>query len=81
MRDDEADSVAAELARRGLTAPARLLLDAHRPLGPALSDLGVALGPFAGLLGVSARRVANLAADERGIDRVIAAIDEVDEDT
>jgi hypothetical protein len=42
--------VQAELAdtlrRRGLAAPARLLLDAHRPLLPLLAEAGAFLGPL-----------------------------------
>lgn len=51
MRDDPARRVAEELGRRGLGVPARLLLDAHRPLAPLLSDAGAALGPLLGAVG------------------------------
>ena len=43
MSRDPARRIADELGRRGLTAPARLLLDAHLPLAPLLSDAGAAL--------------------------------------
>lgn len=46
MSEDPARLLADELDRRGLSAPARLLADAHRPLAPLLADLGVALGPL-----------------------------------
>ena len=76
MRDDAADLLAAQLTRRGLAAPARLLLDAHRPLAPVLSDLAVALGPLAGLLGGRVgREVDELFGEEDGIERTIAALD------
>ena len=48
MSGGPARRVAATLDRRGLAAPARLFADAHRPLAPLLSDLGVALGPLLG---------------------------------
>lgn len=38
------------LRRRGLAAPVRLLLDAHRPLRPLLSELAVFLDPLLGTL-------------------------------
>lgn len=40
--------LAAEIRRRGLTAPARLLLEAHRPLRPLLDDLATFLSPILG---------------------------------
>lgn len=47
MSRGPARRVAAVLDRHGLAVPARLLVDAHRPLAPFLSDLGAALGPLA----------------------------------
>jgi hypothetical protein len=44
----DADSLAADLERRGLAAPAALLLDAHRPLQPLLRQASIFLGPFLG---------------------------------
>lgn len=46
MRPDPTESLADELRRRGLAAPARLLLDAHRPLRPLLSQAGTLLSPL-----------------------------------
>jgi hypothetical protein len=46
MRGDPTDHLAAELQRRGLSAPARLLLDAHRPLRPLLAQAGIFLSPL-----------------------------------
>jgi hypothetical protein len=40
------DRLAADLERRGLAAPAALLLDAHRPLLPLLRQASIFLGPF-----------------------------------
>ena len=39
------ESIAEALRRRGLAAPARLVLDAHRPLRPLLAETGVFLSP------------------------------------
>ncbi len=80
MTGDPARRLAEELGRRGLTVPARLLLDAHRPLAPLLSDLGAALLPLVGMghsptTGNDDRRLDDGAA----MERVIAEIDRVEE--
>lgn len=77
MAVDPARQVADELERRGLAAPARLLADAHRPLGPLLADLGVAIGPLARAVGGA--RVATLTRwleDPGALDRLVVALDE-----
>jgi hypothetical protein len=53
MSHRPARDLASALRRRGLAAPARLLADAHRPLGPLLDDLGAALGPLLGASGAA----------------------------
>lgn len=69
MTDDPARRVASELDRRGLAAPARLLVDAHRPLAPLLADLGAAVGPLLAALGGSrAASLGRLLSDERALD-------------
>ena len=76
MTDDAAGRIADELERRGLAAPARLLADAHRPIGPLLSDLGVALGGLLGAVGggsVDAMR--ELIEDEAALDRLVDRLD------
>lgn len=45
MRTDPGEGIAAALRRRGLAAPARLLLDAHRPLRPLMADTLAFLSP------------------------------------
>lgn len=47
---EEIDEIAAQLSRRGLAAPAAILLDAHRPLLPVLGQAALFLAPFAGPL-------------------------------
>jgi hypothetical protein len=74
---DAASGIAAELDRRGLGAVARLLADAHRPLAPLLSDVGVALGGLLGAVGGgSAAALRELVEDEAALDRLAARLDE-----
>ena len=76
MTDDAAGRIAAELERRGLAAPARLLADAHRPLGPLLADVGVALGGLvAALGGRSATSLRELIEDDAALDRLVERLD------
>ena len=75
MTDEVPERLAAELDRRGLGEPTRLLLEAHRPLAPLLSDLGAAVAPFARLIGGNGPAAAELLADERAMDRMIEALD------
>jgi hypothetical protein len=46
MSADGPLALAEALRRRGLAAPARLLLDAHRPLRPLLAEAGAFLAPL-----------------------------------
>ena len=79
MTGDAARRIANELHRRGLSAPARLLVDAHLPLAPLLSDTAAALDPLLRLAGVRALTdAAALAADERGLERLIVELDAVE---
>ena len=80
MSDGVARRAAAELDRRGLAVPGRVLADAHRPLAPLLSDLGVALGPLA--RAVAGARGASLAAwleEPQALDDLVTALDEREE--
>ena len=77
MSGGPARRIARELGRRGLAAPARLLLDAHRPLSPLLSDAGAAIEPLLRLAGGSS--LGGIGRDEAGLERLIAEIDEVEE--
>lgn len=80
MTDDAAGRIAAELEGRGLGAVARLLADAHRPLAPLLSDVGVALGGLLGAVGgASAAQLRELVEDEDALDRLVARLDEAGE--
>ena len=56
---DYTGRLADELGRRGLRAPAALLLDAHRPLLPLLRQVGIFSGPLIGPL-IGVRRMAGL---------------------
>lgn len=75
MSGDPARRVADALRRRGLGVPARLLVDAHRPLAPLLSDLSAAAGPILGAaFGPAADDVRSVADDERGLERLDAEL-------
>ena len=76
MTGDAASRIAAELDRRGLGAVARLLADAHRPLSPLLSDVGVALGGLLGAVGGGSAGLRELVEDEAALDRLVAGLDE-----
>lgn len=77
MGDDPARRVAGLLHRHGLGAPARLLADAHRPFGPLVSDLAVAIGPLARSIGID--RTGGLSRwleEPAALDRLVAALDD-----
>ena len=77
MSGDPARRVARELGRRGLAAPARLLLDAHLPLAPLLSDAGAALNPLLRALGGGRMDdLGRLLDEDAGMERLIAELDE-----
>lgn len=77
MTEDAPRTIADQLRRRGLAAPARLLLDAHRPLAPLLSDAGAALAPLLSRgFGAGLDGVANLIRDEDAMDRLLGELDE-----
>ena len=61
MSDDAGEELLVAVHRRGLAVPLRLLLDAHRPITPLLSDAAAFLGPMLGPLGL--RELGALLAD------------------
>jgi hypothetical protein len=72
--------IARELGRRGLAAPARLLVDAHLPLAPLLSDAAAALDPLLRLAGArNLHDVGALLEDPAGLERLIAELDQAEE--
>lgn len=76
MTDPVARRLAAMLDERGLAAPARLLADAHRPLGPLLADLGAAIGPLlAAVGGARARHWAAALEAEHALDELVRELD------
>ncbi len=78
MTNDPARRLASELTRRGLGAPGRLLADAHRPLGPLLSDLAAAIGPLLRAVpGRPGAGTARLLEDPAALDRMVEQIDEL----
>jgi hypothetical protein len=73
------ESIAEALRRRGLAAPARLLLDAHRPLRPLLAETGVFLAPVLGpLLGRRYRAVQELLEHDTSYDELIESLDDAE---
>jgi hypothetical protein len=67
-----------ELRRRGLAAPAALLLDAHRPLLPLLRQVGIFSSPLIGSL-IGVRRMAGLQRlldESHAFDRLISRLEE-----
>jgi hypothetical protein len=63
------------LRRRGLSAPARLLLDAHRPLRPLLAEAGAFLGPLLGpMLGRRYGGVQEILDDPERYDELIEGL-------
>lgn len=52
MAEVAGDALLVALHRRGLAVPLRLLLDAHRPLTPLLSDAAAFLAPVLEPLGL-----------------------------
>lgn len=71
LTSEPADLLADELERRGLGAPAAILLDAHRPLLPLLRQGAIFLGPLLGQLlgprrhGILSRAISDPASYER----------------
>ena len=77
MTSTPARWAATELRRCGLAVPARLLVDAHRPLAPLLSDLGVAAGPL--LRPLIGNRLERVLADEALLDELVDELGPVGE--
>jgi hypothetical protein len=76
VRDQPERRVAELIDRHGLAVPARLLVDAHRPLAPLLSDLGAAVGPLLGVVIGRASLPARALLDaDDGLDRLIDQLD------
>ena len=73
------ESFAEALRRRGLAAPARLLLDAHRPLRPLLAETGIFLSPvLRPLLGRRYRAVQDLLEQDTTYDQLIESLDDAE---
>jgi hypothetical protein len=81
MTEERNGALATELRRRGLDAPALLLLEAHRPLRPLLANLAVFVSPLARpLLGRDVDRIQAVLDDDDGYDRLIRQLEtEVDD--
>lgn len=81
MRSDRPGALAREIDRRGLGAPARLLLDAHRPLLPLLRDVGAFGAPLLRpLLGTRYMAVTSILDDPERYGDLIDELTSGDED-
>jgi hypothetical protein len=79
MGEELAGEIARSLQRRGLGAPARLLLEAHRPLRPLLAEAAAFLSPVARpLLGRRFTAIAGLLEHEAGYDSLLDALEGAD---
>jgi hypothetical protein len=79
MDQDRAGEIAQGLERRGLAAPARLLLEAHRPLRPLLAETAAFLSPvLRPLFGQRYAGVTGLLEDEGSYDELIDALDDAE---
>jgi hypothetical protein len=77
MTDGAARDLARAFERRGLGTPARILVDAHRPLAPLLSDLAAAVAQLTRRIGIGwAEGVVTTLADPNGLDDLLLAIDD-----
>lgn len=77
MRTESHEAVVVELRRRGLAAPARLLLDAHRPLRPLLTNALTFLSPLGRpFLGARIDAIARTLDDDAAYDRLIRDLGE-----
>jgi len=73
------ESLAEALRRRGLAAPARLLLDAHRPLRPLMAEMGVFFSPvLRPLLGRRYRALQDLLEHDTTYDQLIESLDDAE---
>lgn len=75
MRPDPTDELAADLQRRGLAAPARLLLDAHAPLRPFLGHALTFVSPMMRpILGQRLDTLEAAIADDVGWNRLLSRL-------
>ena len=83
MSDRPERRLADAIRRRGLALPARVLLDAHRPMAPLAADASAALGPLirAALPPSASAELMRLVADrdDDPLTRLLSALDEHDE--
>jgi hypothetical protein len=74
LTSDRAEALADELERRGVGAPAAILLDAHRPLLPLIRQGAIFLEPLLGpLLGPRRSRILRQAIDDPATYERLAA--------
>ena len=70
------EAVADAIARRGLTAAAILMLDAHRPYRPLASHAGTFLGPILRtMIGPASSSIGDLVASDDAVERLIRRLE------
>lgn len=73
------EPISEALRRRGLATPARLLLDAHRPLRPLLAETSVFLAPvLRPLLGRRYGAIQDLLERDSTYDQLIDSLDDAE---
>ena len=88
VSDDERDKLlskmAAQVVRRGLTMPAIWMLEVHRPVMPLAGQAGIVFSPFLGTLfaggAFDLQKYIKLMQKRENVDRLIALIDQAEED-
>jgi hypothetical protein len=80
MSAEPTEPLIVELRRRGLDAPARLLLDAHRPLRPLLAHAFTFLSPLGRpLLGARLDSVERALSSDAAYERLVRGLEAGDE--
>jgi len=73
------ESIGEALRKRGLAAPARILLDAHRPLRPLLAETGAFLSPLLRpLFGRRYQAIQDLLERDATYDQLIDSLDDAE---
>jgi hypothetical protein len=79
VRNELPAEAANALQRRGLAAPARILLEAHRPLLPLMTEAGFFLGPvLRPLLGSRYASWLHILEHDEAYDALIEALDDAE---
>ena len=76
MSDERSSALATQLRRRGLDAPALVLLHAYRPLRPLLANLAIFLSPLMRpLAGCEVQQTADSLGSDEAYDSLIREVE------